>query len=221
MEFANSRRNYLTFTLLGVSPLYFNGLVNSVIHTDPLLYWSFELLTWILIPALGIFLLTRIRGFSFGELGFHRRIFGLRSLPLLIVVSVVFAPACYRIYWHFVDWVSRAIPAGGFFHYETVIPESGALQLLVVVYFALTAGIFEEIFFRGALHRGLAGIKHATPLFLALSPLLFSLIHWENGLSALVTTWLFGLFMSLAYLLLRNIWPLIIGHSFTDLLWFS
>ncbi len=41
----------LLLALLGIVPFMLNGLVNSVIYDNALLYWGFEFLTWIVIPC--------------------------------------------------------------------------------------------------------------------------------------------------------------------------
>jgi membrane protease YdiL (CAAX protease family) len=112
-------------------------------------------------------------------------------------------------------------PGGGYFDYESIVPESGILYFVVVAYFGLSAGLVEEFLFRGLLYHAFSGLRHSLALFLLVSPLLFSLVHWEDGLANLAATWIVGIFMAAAYLGLRNLWPLVIGHVFTDLVWFG
>ena len=54
-----------------------------------------------------------------------------------------------------------------------------------------------------------------------MSPLVFSLVHWESGIANLAAAWVVGLLAAAALLLLKNLWPLIAGHVFTDLLWYG
>ena len=81
--------------------------------------------------------------------------------------------------------------------------------------------IIEEFLFRGLLHRAFSGFPYSSVLFLVVSPLLFALVHWEDGLANLASTYIVGVFMAIAYLGFRNLWPLVIGHIFTDLVWFG
>jgi len=112
-------------------------------------------------------------------------------------------------------------PGQGFFQYKSIVPESGILYFAVTIYLGLSAGLVEEFLFRGLLYRAFSGFRHSLALFLVILPILFSLVHWENGLAKLASTYIVGIFMAIAYLGLRNLWPLVAGHIFTDLVWFG
>jgi membrane protease YdiL (CAAX protease family) len=221
MTHVSQQQRLLGLALLGIAPFLVNGLVNSAIAASAPLYWGFEMLTWIVIPASIAWAATRVPGIGFADFGFHGAIRGQRNIGLLLLVCMLFAPLVYGVYRTCYDFFSAILPAQGFFQYESVVPQSGMLYFVVVVYFALSAGLVEEFLFRGMLHKALAGMRQALPLFLLLSPLLFSLVHWEDGIANLVSTYIVGLFMALAYLGLRNLWPLVAGHVFTDLVWFG
>jgi membrane protease YdiL (CAAX protease family) len=53
-------------------------------------------------------------------------------------------------------------------------------------------------------------------LYLLVSPILFAAIHWESGWANTGAAYVYGLFAAVAYLAMRNIWPLIVGHFYTD-----
>lgn len=217
----NPRPRLLLLGACGIAPFMVNGLVNPLIADNALLYWGFELLTWIVLPALILCLVMRTPGLRLVDLGYHAALRGWRKPALLLLACVLFAPLCYAVYAGSYALFSAIFPAQGFFEYDSIVPESGILYYLVVAYFALSAGLVEEFLFRGLLYRALVGLRHAPALFLLLSPLLFSLVHWENGLANLASTYVIGVFMAFAYLGLRNLWPLIVGHIFTDLVWFG
>lgn len=198
-----------------------NGLVNSLIYQNALLYWAFELLTWIVIPTIILVLATRTAGLRFSDLGYHTAIRGQHNPGLFWLACVLFAPLCYGVYAGSYAFFGGLFPGEGFFSYESIVPESGIQYFVVVIYFALSAGLVEELLFRGLLYQAFSGFRHSIALFLLLSPLLFSLVHWEDGLANLASTYIYGVFMAIAYLGLRNLWPLVIGHIFTDLVWFS
>jgi len=221
MEMTNHSRPLLLLALIGIAPFMFNGLVNSVIYDNALLYWGFEILTWIVIPSVILYLVSRTPGFRFADLGYHTAIRGRHNPGLVLLACALFAPLCYGVYAGSYAFFSELFPGQGFFNYESIVPESGILYLVVVIYFGLSAGLVEEFLFRGLLYQAFAGFRHSLALFLLLSPLLFSLVHWEDGLANLASTYIVGIFLAIAYLGLRNLWPLIIGHIFTDLLWFG
>ncbi|MCP4470738.1 MAG: CPBP family intramembrane metalloprotease [Gammaproteobacteria bacterium] len=192
-----------------------------MIYDNALLYWGFELLTWIVIPCFILYRVTRIPGFRFAGLGYHGAIRDRHNPGLVLLASVLFAPLCYGVYAGSYAFFNELFPGQGFFNYESIVPESGTLYLVVVIYFGLSAGLVEEFLFRGLLFQAFAGFRNSLALFLLVSPLLFSLVHWEDGFANLASTYIVGIFMAIAYIGLRNLWPLVIGHIFTDLVWFG
>ena len=211
----------LVLALCGIAPFMVNGLVNSVIAHNALLYWGFEMLTWIIIPSTILYLVLRTPGVQLSELGYHGSFRGQAGIGRVLLACAVFAPLCYGVYYYSYDFFSSLFPGQGFFQYDSIVPESGFFYYLVIIYFALSAGLVEEFLFRGLLYRAFSGFKHSLGLFLVISPILFSLVHWEDGIANLASTYIVGIFMTIAYLGFRNLWPLVIGHVFTDLVWFG
>ena len=207
--------------LLGIAPFLINGLVNSIIADSALFYWAFEILTWVVIPLLILCFALRFTENGLRDFGLHASIRGHDNAGRVLVVSVLFAPLCYGVYRFSWDFFSAILTSDSFFDYGSVVPESGLFYYVVVIYFALSAGLVEEFLFRGLLWKAFSGFRHSLALFLVVSPILFSLVHWENGFANLAATYVYGVFMALAYLGLRNLWPLIVGHVFTDLVWFG
>jgi len=221
MAMTDHRDRLLLLALCGIAPFMFNGLVNAVIYQHTLLYWCFEMLTWIVIPSSVLYLVTRTPGFHITDLGYHDTICGQRKPGLVLLACLLFAPLCYWVYSSSYNFFIELFPAGESFAYDSVVPTSGFLYFAVVIYFGLSAGLVEEFLFRGLLYRAFSGFQHSLLLFLVVSPLLFGLVHWEDGLANLASTYIVGVFMAIAYLGLRNLWPLVIGHIFTDLVWFG
>ena len=221
MQISSTPRSFLLLASLGIAPFFVNGYINSKIYESFTLYWSFELLTWIIIPLGVVFLTTKTVGFEFRQLGFHTSICGYQNSAALVLACVLSGPICYWIYVKTVNAVVTLDLPGGIFAYETIVPDSTILKYLVVVYFALSAGLVEEFLMRGMLFRAFRDVPHSSIMFLVISPVIFSLVHWEGGLGAIISTYIFGIFMAVAFLLLRNIWPLIVGHVYTNILWFS
>ncbi len=218
---ANQHNRLLVLALAGIAPFMINGLVNSLIAHNALLYWGFEMLIWIIIPSTILYLVIRTPGVQLCDLGYHGSFRGQADIGLVLLACAVFAPLCYGVYYYSYGFFSSLFPGQGFFQYDSIVPESGFFYYLVVIYFALSAGLVEEFLFRGLLYRAFSGFKHSFALFLVISPILFSLVHWEDGLANLASTFIVGVFMAIAYLGFRNLWPLVIAHIVTDLVWFG
>ena len=215
------RKLYFLLTLVGITPFFLNGYINSKIHQNPYLYWSFEILIWVVIPLAVVGFLTRIPDFRFSDLGFRVGIWGRNSVELLALICILFAFADYWIYAFLIEGFVSVFGSNSLFQYSAVIPDDRVHRVIVIGYFAVSAGLVEEFFFRGMIFKTLAGLKYQVALFVLISPVLFSLIHWESGLANLISTYAFGVFSAAAFLILRNIWPLVIGHIVTDVIWFS
>lgn len=212
---------YLVSAFIVIFPFIVNGWINSHISKIPLLYWSFEFATWVFIPSAVFIYLSRSTLLKASDIGMHTLIFGRSSIALTLLTCVIWSPIDFSIYKILYFYASEAFPGGSLFEYNTAIPDSRILKTLVIIYFALTAGIVEEVIYRGfILHICDHFSCHAT-IYLLISSSLFALVHWESGLKNVVATFGMGIITALLYLRIRNFWPLIVGHVFTDYLWFS
>lgn len=97
------------------------------------------------------------------------------------------------------------------------------VRWLKVFFFALSAGIVEELYFRGWLRRLFSQGYLGAGLFVLISSALFALIHWGNGtvdygfnFKHLAVTFCWGLGSALAYLKINNLWFLIVAHALLD-----
>lgn len=218
---ARERGIFATLLLLAITPFLVNGWLNTIIARTPLLYWSFEVVSWVVLPALVAWLSHRRAGITWRQVGVTLDLFGERRWLLLAVLCVLCGYGFFGVYAGAEAYFSRRFPAPPYFDYQTLIPEAGAARWLVVCWYAATAGIVEEILYRGALLRLVQGLPGATALYVVLSPLIFSSIHWEGGASNLAATWVVGVFAAVLFLALRNVLPLIAGHAATDFAWFT
>lgn len=99
------------------------------------------------------------------------------------------------------------------------LPEEGLFRFLVVLYGCAVSGVFEEVFYRGVLWRALVGEEHGIIRRLAyvlLSSALFGLAHTEQGLFGVVSNAIWGVACAVLLLMLRNLWPLMVGHAATN-----
>ena len=130
-------------------------------------------------------------------------------------------PLDYIFYTELYSYFIITFPSESYFSYKSVIPQEGVLKYITVIYFSMSAGIVEELYFLGFFFKISGYFKNSISIYLISSPILFSLIHWEGSLANIFSTYFFGLFASIAFLYMKNLWPLILGHVFTDAMYFS
>jgi membrane protease YdiL (CAAX protease family) len=91
--------------------------------------------------------------------------------------------------------------------------------------FDLTAGLVltavaEELGFRALVGRVLERLGAGVVANVLLSALLFSLIHWSNGLGSLGVTFVAGVLLAALYMRSRSLWPAVAAHYLADLVLF-
>ncbi len=220
---ARRRGKIAYLLLLGILPLELNGFYNAQLSQYPDWYWCVEILTWIVLPIFILFMAARWRLFHASEIGLHAEVAGHRSTGLLIAALLI-VPAFFVI----VDHVGYFAAQGFFpknigkiaFGYRDLVPSSGFLRALVLLHLCLTAGIVEEIYFRGMGRLLFPETSMGSAMYVIVSSLVFSSIHWEGGVWNLSATLVLGVTSSVLFVLLRNLWPLIVGHILCDFLWF-
>jgi hypothetical protein len=216
------RRNlYLGLFAAGISPFLINGAINPIIYPHPWLYWSFELLSWFVLPAIVFWLAVRKGGLRADEIGLTGRVRGKKRFVLLLVLCVVAGPFDLLLYSHVYEFFRELFPAEPLFTYHSIVPEHGASRVVVLAYLGLTAGTVEELYFRGLFFRISLFFPAPVATYLVCSPALFALIHWEGGLSNILATYIFGLVSAVVFVIIRNLWPLVVGHIYTDSFWYQ
>jgi len=204
-----------------VGPFLVNGWINAQIAARPLWYWSFELLSWLVIPLAAFTIARRDGGPTLAALGYSFCVLGRRNPSGLLVLCLV-AGACTPALYGVCEWLGRALfGARAFFSYADVIPADGVARALVVLWFGLSAGVIEETLYRAYAWHLAAYCRRPRLIYLVLAPFLFALVHWEGGAASLAASWFYGLVAAIAYLALRNLWPLVVGHCTTDFLAFA
>jgi hypothetical protein len=213
---------YAVLTAAGIAPFLINGYVNARVAPWPAVYWGFEFLCWVVVPLVVLGTLRRAGGLRLSDIGLNGVIFGQRSIGLIVFTCLLICPLELLVYKYAIGYFRAVLPDEGLFQYQQIVPQSGAGRVLVAAYLALTAGIVEEIYFRGLMFKVFALIStRAVPVYLVFSPLLFASVHWESGLANTAAAYVLGLLAAVAFVAMRNLWPLIAGHVFTDYVWFG
>lgn len=101
--------------------------------------------------------------------------------------------------------------------FKDILPQSKD-DKRIWTYVSWTAGITEEIIYRGFLIFALTQLfpSFSIWLVLILSSLLFGLAHTYQGLLNVIKTFLFGLFFAILYIGLDSVIPLMILHFLID-----
>jgi len=178
-----------------------------------------ELIYWVVLPSIVFAGLAQYCGLRISELGLHSRIQGTQSVGFLIFISLLLCPVDYMIYSWALHAFQMVLPYSGMFQYHEVLPADGIRRTLATLYFAATAGVIEELYFRGLIYRACSSFRYPVAAYLLASPLLFALIHWESGAANTAACYVLGMFSAAVFLAFRNLWPLIVGHFFTDYVW--
>ena len=105
------------------------------------------------------------------------------------------------------------------FSYGAAMPDNPVLHAVVAIFFAVTAGVFEEIFFRGLFRQTISALLGPTAVktYVISSAAIFGLAHWEQGSAGLFRATAFGLGAAILYLKLGDLRPLILAHALIDL----
>ncbi|MBL8018687.1 MAG: CPBP family intramembrane metalloprotease [Leptospirales bacterium] len=205
------RRAWLLFTL----PLLLNGFYNPVLASMPALFWTIEILTWAVLPMWLCRNLVRTRSIDLSVIfAFQnpRRILGLAATMTFVLFSI-----CRSA-----DWLSEQLLPDYLCHrlfswyYTDTMPEGGFSRLLVACYYSISAGLWEELFFRAIPY----SLFPRRGMYILCTSLLFALMHFEQNLKGLITVFLFAVAASLFYARFRLIIPLIFAHFSVDFLFF-
>ncbi len=207
----------ITFLLIA------NGYYNIQISQVPELFWLIDFLTFVILPANAIAHLARIRNekpiktleiFNFNQpLSIEWRAVCV-ILPASLIIIVIF-----RFNFWFLTWLFPNF-AESFFNYGSLIPHEPVRRELAILYFSLSAAISEEIFFR-AIPLFLVPAFHKNQITYILSTAtIFSILHWEQGVSGLISTFLYGVIFATYYIRSRNLVHVAILHFFLNMILF-
>jgi membrane protease YdiL (CAAX protease family) len=87
----------------------------------------------------------------------------------------------------------------------------------MIFFIALTAGVTEELIFRGYLLTRLSQLLKNNAAAIIVSSLLFAVLHYKYGsLRELIFTFLIGVLFSIYYIKYRNIKAIIVTHFLID-----
>ena len=209
--------------LLAAVPLTLNGFYIEYIFRITDLFWPFDILNHVVLPALGITLILKKTKFTVKNIGLGapKTVQAMNLLILGTVLSLFLSEPIYHNTFQSAQLNYPEFRPAIQFNYSQTLPDTGLLLLLCACYISVTAGVVEEIFFTAIPKLFFKTDILGSCLYVVISAFLFSLIHWEGGLWQLHATFAFGVFTSVVYLFSRSIIPCIIGHFWVDWIIFS
>jgi membrane protease YdiL (CAAX protease family) len=214
---------------LALAPMLLLSLADGL-YKRPLYHWSAaafwlaDIAKFVLLPGIVLWWLARHADVRPRDYGLRwPRTQDERSALLggTLLACLVLGPA----YFVAQDWIWRAWPAAApVFSYDTALPASGSARWLAIAYYATTAGVVEEIVFRGlpwAWTVRFGDTRAIRWIWIAVTSILFGLAHWENGTPDVLAAGVFGIGAAVLYLRLRSLWPLVLAHVVTDVIAFA
>lgn len=217
--------NYITRVSMVIAPFFLFGMINGVYNgalakMEPWLFWLVDVLGWIVLPSVILYYIYRYYGISLRDYGFTKLTSSNQRREIISwSFLATFILSIYYFSFGWLAWEFIAAPTSPAFSYGGMVPE-GDTRYIAIFYLAATAAVFEEIFFRGLIWRLV--YSSSTPynkavVYVAVSSILFGLIHWENGVPEIFASMVFGIVACVLYLRLRNLTPLIIAHFVIDM----
>ncbi len=211
--------------LVAAVPVISISILNGIYLNwlSPALIIGIDVVFMVVIPWISFAILSRKYYFSLKDIG----IFSYGSLIGDTLVCAVISLGAswllprltWALLWRF-DWITST--GTGAFSYSQIFPVEPLFHALAIIYLSVSGGVIEEVYFRGLLRYlwvSRFGKSRHQLGFIMISALLFGLAHWEGGLTKIVWTFLWGVIAARLLIWAGNLWPLIIAHVLTDLVY--
>ncbi len=208
--------------VIGYFPFLINGWLYANTKPSVHVFWIAEIIYWVILPSAIFTYLIKYQSLTWRDLGIHQRIQNIHNPAGVLFLCLLFACFSYTIYQSCISLTRYIVSdAPGLFSYTSMQSKFYLYKLLSALFFAATAAIVEELYYRGLLYKIIESFNYHKIIYLVFSPLLFALAHWEQGVDGLISNLMFGFIFCLFYMKLRNLWPLITGHFIVDYIYFS
>lgn len=199
-----------------------DGFFKAPVYTySPWAFWAFDAFKFVVVPAIALAWLWIVFSLKPSSYGLRKQTaedwfrIALLAIVLAVALNFIYLLTSRRM----LAWIGSI--GSQDFHYASLV-QDGSWRFPAALYFGLTAGFVEEISFRGLplLYLRERNIKPDWRYALVTS-VLFAAAHWENGVHELVATFVFSVAAGVAYLKLKDLWPLVGAHALIDVWNFS
>jgi membrane protease YdiL (CAAX protease family) len=206
--------------LIVLIPHLINGFYNQqLIEVSLPIYYLIRLISTLFIPLIGIIILSK-------KCSYNRTDFGLViSNKLKSIWGILLATFMVALFWYFfpifyyqrLEHLLIKLFPTDFLKMPFQVTAS-KYSILLSIFLAISAGFFEEIYYRSILFKILKDRKMNTVLIILLSSLIFTSAHWESGIHYLPLVFMTTVFLMWFYAKFRTVIPLIAVHIIVDLL---
>lgn len=218
-------RALLVASVFFVAAIFDHFYLTALLELDRS-YWLTDFGKQVLFSAVLLWIIIHLTGWRLHDLGIAW-LQGRAALWRFLVMTIA-GGAVLVLAAPFTEWltfrlgVASAPPEYGDVFLE-VLPEKAMLRFLAIACSSAVAGVFEELFYRGVLWRALVVGENGYSrrvVFVLLSAVLFGVAHSEQGLFGIVSNIMWGVVCAVLLLILRNLWPLVLGHAATNFIEF-
>jgi len=146
--------------------------------------------------------------------------FGLAKIGIrpFILWSLVLSGAGIFIDQVLSGYLAKILPQAQLFHYPEIT--NHFIKVFDLTFGILLVSVSEETIFRGYYVSVLRPHFKNEVVFVAVSSILFGLIHWSHGLSSIGSTALSGILPLISVIRTGSILPALVAHYVTDFIWF-
>ena len=206
--------------ILVLLPHFMNGFYDHSLSESSLaVYTVLRLVTTAFIPLIGMIVLFKGYNYQTADFGLvvSNKFINVRGVVLASVILLLFwyySTVFYnhRIYGIFIKW----IPTN---YLQMPYPRSMTeFSLILHIFLAISAGFFEEIYYRGLLYKIFRERRMGAVSIILISSLLFTLVHWEAGIHWLPAVFVPAIVMAWFYHRYKTVWPSIVAHTLVGLI---
>ncbi len=197
-------------------PLLLNDFYLPLVPEEAvLLNFIIDVIIYVFWQGTVIYLAYQAGWFDFSDLGIKPDRFICDILYGIILAAGLFA--AYLLLVLFTGYLKKhaGISITGEWHYP--MPESSPhLRFAYVTYLALTAGLFEEVIYRGIVIAQLRRLTANRALLVLASAFVFTAIHWSNGPLTWIEAFVLGAFWAGLFIRTGRIIPIMTAHFIFD-----
>lgn len=195
---------HILVLILLVGPFYLNDFANIFIK-DWRLWLLIDYAGVKLFPLVLLLWLVRSKKMRPAELGLTTQ-----GMPLFFIIFLIVALVGMVIDQNGYQLITK-LPGYSSFGDMPVIRDP-AWRWIDLTLGLLLVGIVEELVFRGYMHTFLSRFTGSPSMIVAVSSVAFGLIHWSQGLHAVLITSVIGAMFMIAYQRTRALPPVMLAH---------